>query len=436
MPAPAAPPVDQPASFFKSEAELQAFIARTVAEEVTPALERAIAPLTERQTHAMREMLDADRALARNARPPGHMFARFCRAKALALRERAGTAGDLDGIESVVRRFWGDDQELLAGLKGMKTLQKATAAQVGDPGSLGNLVIPEWSREFIKLLRNMPLIRSIARVIPNPSGSLTLRRQTSGALAYWVGESSPAIPPSKPGVGLMNFTRKKQAALAVMSNDLLRTAASEADQFVLDELLIACVLAEDLAFIRGDGTEFSPRGIRSLIDPANVLPQTGTTLADIDNDLSLAVQALEEANVITGDATEQEVLHWLLVPRTKRGLWLARPTTDTGARPYREELDRRRLLGYPAHVTNQVPKNLGGGGNATETYFVHGPSLMIADTLNTVVDVFPGGAYQDGAVVISGISTDETIVRVLRETDFNMRHQQAGAVIKDVTLGA
>ncbi len=67
---------------------------------------------------------------------------------------------------------------------------------------------------------------------------------------------------------------------------------------------------------------------------------------------------------------------------------------------------------------------------------IHGPSLMIADTLNTVVDVFPGGAYTDGALTVAGISTDETVVRVIRETDFNLRHQQAGAVVKDVTLGA
>lgn len=437
MPTPAAGNADPtpPPAFFKDADELAAFIRRVTAEELTPALERAIAPLTERQTDIMRDMLaESQRSTRAAARPPGHMFARFCRARALAVKETGRRDFDVDAIAFVVRRHWGDDA-LLPGLEGIKTLQKAAAAvQAGDPNSLGNLLIPEWSQEFILLLRNVPLVRSLARVIPNPSGSLTLRRQTSGGTAYWVGEGSPAIPSSKPGVGLMHFTRKKLAALGVISNDMLRTPSSEADQFLLDELIIATALAEDLALLRADGTEFTPRGIRNLVAPAHVYSQTGATLDAIDSDHSLALQLVEEANVSTGANTDP--LHWILVPRTWRGLWLAKPSTDTGARPYREELNQGRLLGYPAHKTNQVPRNLGAGGDKTETYLVHAPSLLLADTLNTVVDVFPGGAYQDGNLVVPGISTDETVVRAIRELDFNIRHPEAAVVIKDVTLGA
>jgi hypothetical protein len=50
------------------------------------------------------------------------------------------------------------------------------------------------------------------------------------------------------------------------------------------------------------------------------------------------------------------------------------------------------------------------------------------------VDVFPGGAYQDGSVVVSGISNDETPIRIIKEMDFNMRYQEAAAVHTGVTI--
>lgn len=138
----------------------------------------------------------------------------------------------------------------------------------------------------------------------------------------------------------------------------------------------------------------------------------------------------------------EDDLHWLMVPRTYWALYNLAASTDTGARPYRDGLknaqagmDNGRLLGARVHKTNQIPKNL-GGGTESETYLVHGPDLWIADTLNNQVDIFPGGAYYDGGVVVSGISNDETVIRLLHETDFNVRYQEAISRITAVTLGA
>ncbi len=428
----------QPPPFFKSEEEFHGFLKRTIVEEVTPALDRALAPLTEKQMGLMRDMLEEHRRSDEPALPKGFMFARFVRASALAFKETQ-RRNDIDAIKSVVKKFWPDDDRMAKAVEQSAKL-KAAAATATDPTSLGNLIAPQWSSEFIELLRNRPKIRSMARVIPNPTGSLTLRRQTSAATAYWVGEGI-AITPSKPGVGTFQFLRKKLACLSVLSNDLIRyssgAGALAADQFVLDDLLLVCALAEDLAMIRGDGGQYSPKGLRSLVAPSNVFAQSGTTLAAIDTDYAKSLRLVEEANIYP----EPDTIHWLEVPRTYYALYNAKPDTDAGARPYRYGLEQRdaaapegRILGYPVHKTNQIPKNLGGGANETESYCVHGPSLMIADTLNMAVDVFPGGAYQDGAAVVSGISNDETPVRCLRELDFNMRYQEAAAIRTAVTI--
>jgi HK97 family phage major capsid protein len=424
--------------FFKDQAELEAFLKRVVVEEAGPAVAKAMAPYTEKHASIMRDMLEeASRDKEATKVGPGLMFARMVRALALAHIETGRKGPELlEASKGAVEKHWGKDDPVLKGIEGSLKLAKATASQVGDATSLGNFIIPQWSREFIQLLRNQPVVRSLARVIPNPTGSLTLRRQTSGGIAYWVGEGG-VVTASKPGVGLMSFLRKKLAALSVMSNDMIRFGGPEADQFVLDDLLLVSAIAEDLAFIRSLGTEFSPKGIRYLTAAANVFAQSGTTLAAIDTDFAQAKRLVEEANVFI----QPDTAAWLMIPRTYYALWNAKPATDAGARPYREELKMRegvapqgRVLGDPVRKTNQIPKNLGGGSNESETYYVHGPSLLIADTLNTQVDVFPGGAYEDGGVAVSGISRDETVLRVLRETDFNMRYAEAAAVITGVTI--
>lgn len=426
-----------PASFFKSQEEVEAFFRRIVVEEVNPAIDKALAPLTEKQTNLMREMLDQH---AREKVAPlakGHMFARCVRALALGHVE-TGRKNDVEAAIFSAKKYWGADDPVLKALDQSLKL-KATASQANDPTSLGNLIAPQWSAEFIELLRARPLIRSISRVVPNPTGSLNLRRQTSAGTAYWVGEGI-SITPSKPGTGPMSFLRKKLAALSILSNDMLRFSTGPgsiaADQFILDDLLLVIALAEDVSLIRGDGTQYAPKGIRSLVSTGNVFAQTGTTLAAIDYDYAKALRLVEEANIYV----EPDSIHWLMVPRTYYALWNAAPATDAGARPYRNGLEGRdtgapqgRVLGYAAHKTNQIPKNL-GGGSESETYCVHGPSLMIADTLNVQVDVFPGGAYQDGSVVVSGISNDETPIRIIKEMDFNMRYQEAAAVHTGVTL--
>lgn len=421
---------------FKTEAEFQDFLKRIVVEEVSPAIDKALAPLSEKQSSLIKEMLEAHQRAEPTKLPKGFGFARMMRAKALTLAEGLNP-GDFDAMKHTAKKYMAseDNGEILKAIEGAAKL-KATASQAQDATSLGNMILPQYMREIIEMLRKRPVIRGIARVIPNPTGSLSLRRATSDGVAYWVGEGQ-VITPSKPGVGTMSFLRKKLAALSVVSNDLIRFGGTEVDQYILDSLIAVIALAEDLAFIRGDGTEFSPKGIRKLLAAANIFAQTGTTLAAVDADMAKAIRLVEEANIYA----EPGSIHCLMVPRTWWGLWKLAAATDTGFRPYREALERNTaeapngyVLNCPTHKTNQIPTNLGGGGNEAERYFVHGPSLWIADTFNNMVDVFPGGAYEDGGATVSGISRDETVMRVIRETDFNMKYDQAGACITGDTL--
>lgn len=413
---------------FKTKGEFDACVREAFVAQIDEKLDKALAPLTSKQQDLMGEMLARKKSDAVKEMPKGTMFARTVRAIALTELEK-GDKRDPERVKATAVKFFGKDDPVVQSIDDSIKL-KATASQAQDPTSLGAMIAPQYSSEFIKLLRNTAVIRSISRSIPNPTGTLTMRRQTSAGTAYWHGEGKP-ITPSKPGAGYLNFSRKKLGVIYVVSNDMLRFGGPDVDAFLLEDMLAISGLAEDISFIRGDGTQFQPSGLKSLIQSGNQFAQSGTTLAAIDTDVAQAKRLIEEGNVLTSD----DDIHWLTVPRTWWGLYNAKPATDAGARPYREGLDKGRLLNSPVHKTNQIPKNL-GGGSETETYCVHGPSLLIADTLNNQVDVFNGGAYYDAGsgVVVSGISNDETVIRLLREVDFNMRYPEAGAIITGVTI--
>ena len=423
------------ALIFKTKGEFEAFVREGIVQKIDEQLDKALAPLTSKQHDLMTEMLSRKASDEVKAMPKGTMFARTVRAIALTALEK-GDGKDPERVKATAIKFFGKDDPVVKSIDDSIKL-KATASQAQDPTSLGNMIAPQYASEFVKLLRNTAVIRRIARAIPNPTGQLTMRRQTSAGTAYWHGEGKP-ITPSKPGVGHLNFSRKKLGVLYVVSNDMLRYGGSDVDAFLLEDMLAISGLAEDISFIRADGTQFQPSGLKSLIAAANVNAQSGVTLATIDADFAQAKRLIEENNIMSSD----DDIHWLVVPRTWWGLWNKAAATDTGFRPYRDELKtpgegmNGRILGSPAHKTNQIPKNLGGGTNESETYCVHGPSLLIADTLNNQIDAFNGGAYYDAGsgVVVSGISNDETVIRLLREVDFNMRYPEAGALITAVTV--
>ncbi|KKL70473.1 hypothetical protein LCGC14_2104520, partial [marine sediment metagenome] len=85
---------------------------------------------------------------------------------------------------------------------------------------------------------------------------------------------------------------------------------------------------------------------------------------------------------------------------------------------------------------DQIPNTLGGGSNESEIYFQEFTEAVIGEALGMMVEVFPGGAYNDGSQIISGISTDETVIRLITEHDFQLRHTNTGAIVTGVLYGA
>lgn len=303
------------------------------------------------------------------------------------------------------------------------------ALAAGDLTDGGFFITPQHDPDVIELLRPASVIRQLEpTILPMGSGILNLPKLTGGATAGYIGENSPA-PKSQPKGGLVNLTAKKLAALVPISNDLIRRPSRRADQVVRDDMFAACGQRSDLAFIRGDGTGATPKGLRHWAPADNVIPANGTVnLQNVVADLGKMVLALETANV------RMIRPGWVMSPRTK--LYLMTVQDGNGNYVFRAEMLEGRLWGWPYRSTSQIPDNLGQDGKGSELYLADFADVVIGESEGILIDVSNVAAYHDGNQVVAAFSNDQTVIRAIMEHDLALRHEESVAVLTGVKWGA
>ena len=349
----------------------------------------------------------------------GMLFARYCRCLAAAKNDKDRAVK--------VARMWGY-ADVAEGLE--KSAEKAMSA--GDPLAGGFLVPIEFSQDVIELLRASGVVRSLnPMTMPMSSGSIKVPRITTGVTAAYIGENSN-ITKSELKTGQLTLTFKKLAALVPISNDLLRYSAPSADAIVRDDSVRSISSREDLAFIRGDGLSGTPTGLKNWINGANKFTANATvSLANTTTDLGKAMQAIMDADItliIQQGATGGVDVRpgWIFSPRVWR--FLTTVQTGTGQYAFRDEMLRGTLWGFPYRVTTQCE-------NST-VYFGCFAHAVIGESLGLIVDASQDAAYHDGTNVVAAFSQDQTVIRVIAEHDFALRHDKAFSLIDTVTWGA
>jgi HK97 family phage major capsid protein len=330
-----------------------------------------------------------------------------------------------------IAKAWGEDslaEQLSAARDAALRGQKALGAGLASAG--GTLVPEAFGSDVIEYLRTEAVLRKAGvRQISMPNGNLRLGRQSAPATAYW-GSENKIITASQPSTDEVNLQAKKLTALVSISNDLIRQAGIDADQFVRDDLNAIMPLAEDQAFVRGDGTAGSPKGIRYSLASGNIFARaqasgSGSTVVEIQQDLMKAIRKLEENNVKVRSG------FWLMNATTKNGLMGIRDTIANLV--FAPEMRTGFLMGFPFYVTNQIPNNLGGGSDEGEVYFCEASEIVIGDHLALTVDLFPNGTYVDASGTMqSGISNDQSVLRALLQSDVVLRHNVGASVITTV----
>lgn len=394
------------------------FVGKELSELIRKNIEEAVTPLRQQVTD-WGSRITAGKREKDVEREPGLALARCIRATAAAKLHGSGPDGAINILKS-----WGDT-DLAEQWAGART--KAMTA--GDATAGGFLVPVQFVQDFIAVLRSAAVMRKLRTpTIPLPTGTAKIGKGTAGATAGYVGESTNA-PKTQLSTGQLTLSFKKLMALVPVSNDLLRYSSPGADMIVRNDLTAAMAVKEDSAFIRGDGTDGSPKGLRFWAPNANIITANGTvSLQNTATDLGKLMQKLMEADVPMVSPS------WIFAPRTKN--FLMTLVTTAGSFIYKDEMAQGTLWGYPFGVTTGVPTNLDHTGADTddesEIYFVDVGQGLIGEAESMSVDASQEAAYHDGNSVQSAWSRDETTVRAIAEHDFVMRYDKAVAVLAGV----
>lgn len=303
----------------------------------------------------------------------------------------------------------------------------------------GAVLIPNvLAQTVIERLIPNAVVRSMGPLsLPLNNGNLTVPRIAGGAVAGYIGRDNDA-PVSQQTFDEVQLVAKKLACLVPIGNDLIRFAGIDqrVDGLIVEDTAFSMANAEDTAFIRGDGTNSTPKGLRNWCLPQNVLaatPTHGLTGSDLIQaimaDAGRAVLALRRANV------RLRKPGWLMHPDSVQ--FLGDLLTTTGNKVFPEVADGM-FRGYPIGVTTEIPTNLtssGATGNGSEIYFVDFAEMVIGESMNMSVAISMDATYTDPATgnPVSAFQRDLTLIRIITENDFGPRHAEAIAVLDGVT---
>jgi HK97 family phage major capsid protein len=410
---------DQLADFVKETAvplirdQVGSDVAKMVRENVEKLGSASSGPWADKVTTGSPEPANVERG-------KGLAFARCVRAMAAAKMHKLGAQGVVD-----ILRGWGDS-DLASAISSVQ--EKALAA--GDATAGGFLVPTQFSNEVIELLRSQSVVRRLgARVVQMPTGTLKYPKIASGASAAYIGENVN-IGKSEETFGQLTLTFKKLAVLTPVSNDLLRYSSPSADAIVRDDLVSSMATKEDVSFIRGTGTDATPKGLLNWCLADQKIAANGTVnLANITDDLGQLVVKLKQADIPMISPG------WIMAPRTEQKL--ATIQNANGVFAFRDEVIRGTLWGWPIGTTTNVPITLdttgAGNDNESEIYLVDFAQVLIGESANLLVDASQEAAYHDGSNVQAAFSLDQTVVRAIAEHDLGMRHDKGVAMLTGVT---
>lgn len=303
----------------------------------------------------------------------------------------------------------------------------------------GAVLVPtNLAQTVIERLIPNAVVRSMGPLsLPLNNGNLTMPRIAGGAVAGYIGRDNDA-PVSQQSFDDVQLVAKKLACLVPIGNDLIRFAGIDqrVDGLIVEDTAFSMANAEDVAFIRGDGTNSTPKGLRNWCLAQNVLKATPTAnlagqelVQAIMNDAGRCVLALRRANV------RLRKPGWLMHPDSVQ--FLGDLLTSTGNKVFPEIADGM-FRGYPIGITTEIPTNLTSGGatgNGSEIYFVDFAEMVIGESMNLSVAISMDATYTDPVTgnPVSAFQRDLTLIRIITENDFGPRHAEAIAVLDGVT---
>lgn len=215
---------------------------------------------------------------------------------------------------------------------------------VGTGSAGGDLVETELlAGSFIELLRNrMAVMQAGVTTLNGLSGNVSIPRQTSASVAYWVGEGGAGTE-SQQAFDQVNLTPKTIAAFTDYTRRLLLQSSISVETMVRDDIAKQIALALDAAAIYGTGSSNQPTGITQT---TGIGTQTITGVGTFEELIAM------ETDVAVANA-DQGALKYIVNATARGGLKSVKKDAGSGEFVFANN----EINGYPVIVSNQLTNN-------------------------------------------------------------------------------
>lgn len=349
----------------------------------------------------------------------GIAFARFAKALAAANGSRS------EALE-IAKKQYPLDAKLHHVLKAA-----VGAGTTTDPAWAGSLVeYQEYANDFVEFLRPQTIIGRFGQgSIPSLRQvpfNIRIPAQTSGGSANWVGQGK-AKPLTKFDFESITFGFSKVAAIAVLTDELIRFSNPAADALVRNALAEAVIARLDTDFINPAKAEVANVSPASITNGITGIPSTG----DPDADAEAAFAQFVVANLQpTGGV-------WIM--SSTNALALSMKKNALGQKMYPEmTLLGGTFQGLPAIVSQYAGTNL---------TLLNAPDIYLADDGGVAVDMSREASLEmesdptgdsvtpTGTEMVSMFQTNSVAIRAERWINWKRRRTAAVAVITNVNYG-
>jgi HK97 family phage major capsid protein len=264
--------------------------------------------------------------------------------------------------------------------------------------STGGYFVPtELLKTYYEALTENSIMRRICRVIQT-STNTAIPVVTAHGSPQWVAEGG-TVSDSDPAINQVTLSAHKLAYILKVSEELASDSAIDINQFVLKEFGRIFGVAEDAAFIAGDGSG-KPQGVVTAAETGKQTVSTSAITTDELIDLYYSLDSPYRANaVFIAHPTTVAAIRKL---KNSDGDYVWQPGLTSG--------EPDRLLGCPIYTSSAVPQI--APGNKVVVFF--DPNYyVIADrgglSIAVLKELYAGNGYigyrgtlrVDGKLVLS-----------------------------------
>lgn len=348
--------------------------------------------------------------------------------------EKYKTGDALGAIISARMRFgpWEQQRAVEWGRKAYGERSPQVRALQQTSFSAGGAFIPEnfVGREFIERLTAKARVRQAgARSIPLVNGSATIPRMVTGATGSWIGQEGDNVTKSEQTFGQEKLVEKKYMVLVPVSNDLRRNSSLETERIVADDMVTVAANDEDTAFLKGTGLAGQPKGMYYWVGSSYRSNSGGTTLALVRTDIRTAKNSLDTNNVPNVRRA------WFMHSRSMNYMgWDLVDGNSNFAFPTLQNPNGANLAGDPVYQDQNISITL--TSTYSEIYYAEMSECFIGDSMAMELELIENATYDVSGTLRSGVSRDESVIRLIRKVDFAMRHQASAYVLEQVSYGA